>query len=284
MKQLLIRLASAVPPPLKRWLYRHPRLLKPLARRLKNAMPAEGFTIVTIAAGPNKGLKLAVNQSTPNYYWVNDAYEPHVLSAMRSTLKSGMTALDIGAHIGFDTMLMARLLGPAGKVIAFEPDPGNFQWLTRNCQLNALANVTLNHQAVSDRAGSLAFAADGLTTSHLLAEDAADSSAIRVPTITLDDWFDQTGLKPGFIKIDVENHEPAVVRGATRLLQEHHPLLLIEIHSPQSLADCVGQLKTLGYALRPLPENDCYRAAINGTEAGESTFTIAHLLADTSPP
>lgn len=276
----IIRLASVTPSPLKRWLYRHPRLLKPLASRLKKAMPADGFTIVTIPGGPNKGMKLAVNRSTPNYYWVNDAYEPHVLEVLKTHIRPGMIVLDIGAHIGFDTLLLSRLVGETGKVIAFEPDPANFQWLDRNCELNRLANVTLNRQAVSDTAGALAFAADGLTTSHLSAQAPDNPSTIQVETLTLDQWARQAGLIPDLVKIDVEDHEPAVLRGAEELLRTRHPTLLIEIHSPESLADCLAQLQSLEYSLHPLPEDSYYRAVLSGEASDPSAFTIAHLLAE----
>jgi hypothetical protein len=104
--------------------------------------------------------------------------------------------------------------------------------------------------------------------------------AITVQTITLDQWREQSGLCPGFIKIDVENHEPAVLRGAEQLLRTCRPALLIEIHSPASLDDCVAQLRALEYTLRPLPENDYYRAVLNGDRPEESAFAIHHLLAE----
>src|SRR4051812_5159338 len=132
LQGLLLKFAAAVPPGAKRWIYRHPKLLGPLAGALKRVIPADGKAGGTIVRGPNKGAKLEVDRTTPNYYWLNEAYEEAVEKTLLELLRPGMRVADVGAHIGFDTILMARAVGESGEVLAFEPDPANMARLKRN--------------------------------------------------------------------------------------------------------------------------------------------------------
>jgi FkbM family methyltransferase len=182
MSNLLLKLAALSPPGIKRFIYRRPRLLRPLARALKRAVPSDGSTI-EVPRGPLRGMKLEVDRATPNYYWLNDSYEPQVEKLLLELIEPGMHVADVGAHIGFDTMLMSRAVGEAGKVIAFEPDPANMVRLKRNVELNALKNVTLIENAVSDRFGTARFVARGDATSHLDAGEAETGFELSLTTI-----------------------------------------------------------------------------------------------------
>lgn len=261
MRGALLKLAGLAPQSVKHWLYRHPRLLGAAARLLKAAATDEP-TVVTIPAGPLAGMKLAVDRDTPNFYWLTDAYEKELLPFIEQCCVPGTTVADVGAHIGYDTLLMARRVGPAGSVLSFEPDPQNRARLQRNVAINELANVRIFAEAISDRVGQVAFAAEGTTTSRVV--DGGEAASGEVAATTLD----ALKVEPRFVKIDVEGHEAAVLRGAAWLLQEVRPMLLIEVHSPASLRDCAGLLRDGGYALDPIgPQADAVAAVLAGRDA-----------------
>ncbi|MDQ3242738.1 MAG: FkbM family methyltransferase [Gemmatimonadota bacterium] len=82
-------------------------------------------------------------------------YEPAETALVQQLVGPGSTVLDIGANIGYYTLQFAELVGASGRVIAFEPDPANFELLARNTQLNGYLNVTLVQRAASNTAGIL---------------------------------------------------------------------------------------------------------------------------------
>jgi FkbM family methyltransferase len=270
IRGLAVKLAGIVPTPLRQWVYRHPALYEPLSRILKRATSGNGEMIVTIAAGPNRGLKMAVDDHTPNFFWLKDDYEKDVVDTLRSVIRPGMTVADIGAHIGFTTLLLAQLVGPTGTVIAFEPDPQSFARLRRNIDLNALTNVHLRPEAVADRPGTLRFAAQGETTSHLASHG---EEGVDVPVVSLDDLPYRFDL----IKIDVEGHEASVLQGMSRILQgNNRPALLIELHGPRPAAACGQFLRSAHYSLQSIPPSPNTDHALAGHPA--QNFITAHVL------
>jgi precorrin-6B methylase 2 len=81
------------------------------------------------------------------------AYEPMTTLAFHTLVQPGDRVVDVGAHVGYFTLLAARLCGPNGRVFAFEPHPDNFRLLERNIRENGAENVTAVRKAVADRAG-----------------------------------------------------------------------------------------------------------------------------------
>ncbi|MGI9241994.1 MAG: FkbM family methyltransferase [Verrucomicrobiales bacterium] len=158
------------------------------------------------------------------------------------------TALDVGANIGMNTGALALATGPTGKVVAYEPHPKLLQGLEETIaswkRSFGINNVDLRPQAVSDRAGTAALSIpsgfeQNLGTATLAAPEAttADGAAtetLDVPVVTLDDEFPNEDDRVGVMKIDIEGHESAALRGAERLLgvgcirdiifEEHTPL------------------------------------------------------------
>jgi FkbM family methyltransferase len=137
------------------------------------------------------------------------------------------TVIDVGANIGLSTIALARL---TKQVIALEPSPPNAAFLRKNLDLNRISNVELVTAAASSEAGTLTFhVAQFGAGSHVMS--AGDLSrgapAIDVPAIPLDE-VDLPSI--GFIKIDVEGHEPEVLAGARSLLERDRPLIFMEIN------------------------------------------------------
>ncbi len=282
LRSLALKIAGATPSRVKAFVYRHPALLTPLAAFLKRLVPAQGEVIVRITSGPNVGLNLVVDRSVPNYFWLNPDYEPAVQEAISAALRPGLVAADIGAHMGFDTLHMARLVGPTGHVHAFEPDPANACKLRRNCELNAFHQVTCHAVAVADRTGTVSFQASGTTTSHVTAT--AEIGTLVIPAVTLDEIMARSpDPQLALVKIDVEGAELNVLQGAPETLRLLRPVLLMEIHSAQNLADCGRLLIAAGYRLETLTPGDYYADALarlaRGTEPPATGFDVGHIRA-----
>ncbi len=153
----------------------------------------------------------------------NGSFEGAELRFIRERLKSGGIFVDIGANGGIFTVVAARVVGPEGRVIAFEPDPRNVELLRRNVSLNQLTNVTIVSKAVSASAGtaSLAISTDGAMNS--LAKTAHAGQKIEkwesVETTTLDAALKELNVaRVDVLKIDVEGAERLVLEGAHETL------------------------------------------------------------------
>ena len=283
LRNLFIRVVGLMPVGMKNWFYRHPAFLVPLARLLRSIVPTDAAVVVTIKDGPNKGMKLALDRATPSYYWLGRDYETAVEDEMQRCIKPGAVVADIGAHLGHDTMIMSRLVGPTGSVLSFEPDPASMRRLQRNCELNDLRNVRFLAQAVSDHRGTLRFSAVAKVTSHVLTDGEQAESVIEVPCTDLDSVIFADGRPTLHLaKIDVEDSEAAVLAGARRVLSELRPVLLIEIHSDASLAQCTQFLSEAHYDIRPISLRPSRGHANEATLSGQSLpnprFTPRHIL------
>jgi FkbM family methyltransferase len=161
-------------------------------------------------------------------------YEPLVVATLNHRLREGMVVLDVGAHLGYHTMLAARLVGPTGKVWAFEPDPGNRQFLCRNIDANHLGDrVTVVPTAVGASSGSVTLHRAGNDSGSSSIVGAAIDAAVaaddvRVELTTLDIWAAQNSWPAvNLIKMDIEGAEPDALTGMTELAQRNPALVLI---------------------------------------------------------
>ncbi len=152
---------------------------------------------------------------------MNGAYEPYTTSVFQKILKPGMTVIDIGANIGYFTLLSARIVGENGKVFAFEPLPQNYKVLSKNISTNNFKNVSAFQKAVSNSAGMLElyFNAKETGTPSLVGKSSSLSMHVSVETVTIDDFLkDQLG-KVDLIKIDVEGAEMMVLSGMLGIIK-----------------------------------------------------------------
>ena len=157
-----------------------------------------------------------------------------------SYLRPGMTVIDIGAHIGVYSLLMAKVVGPTGCVYAFEPVPQFYERLLANIALNEATNIKPFQIAISDESGEIEFF---VSLPHLFASfdeggssifpyTPAHSQSIKVLTETLDSFLERQGIeRVDAIKIDVEGAELKVIKGAKNLLSRpDKPLLMLEVN------------------------------------------------------
>jgi FkbM family methyltransferase len=220
-----------------------------LARLPLKLIPAQ--SVVPVLQGRLKGKKWIVG-SFDHGCWLG-SYEYHKRLAFESEVKEGAIVFDIGAHVGFYTLLASVLVGPSGKVFAFEPHPRNLRYLKEHLRLNAIANVRIIEAAVSDFNGA-SWMEEGRNscTAHL-----ASQGTLQVTTLSLDDAVSRGELPiPGYIKIDVEGAELQALSGASSILQSVHPVLFLATHGRGLHARCCELLTSLGYQLEGLgPKN-----------------------------
>lgn len=145
----------------------------------------------------------------------------------------GDLVFDLGANIGLVAYALARQVGPAGRVVSFEPDPGSLDYLRRNVSRHALDQVTIEPLAIAPVAGRLEFFAEGTITSGL-ASARKDSlmtqsmgSVITIDAITLSDAVERHGM-PAWIKMDIEGAEIDVIDGSRDLLASAYPHMVID--------------------------------------------------------
>ena len=155
-------------------------------------------------------------------------YEEPVRAAMRATLATGDVCLDVGANIGVMTMLASKVVGPSGRVIAVEPNPDNVQMLYRNIAFSKATNVEVLPLAASDRRS--VFSLTGRSNTHLVsARGAAEGGGAFVQSVVLDEMLGQLS-RLDVVKMDIEGHEPAALRGLDRSIARYHPALLVEFN------------------------------------------------------
>lgn len=213
--------------------------------------PADRARWVQVARGPGRGLALLVY---PRYdlEYVRGDHEFWMQDQLSLWLSQGDVFFDVGAHLGFFSLVAARLVGSKGAVFAFEPDPDNFARLQANIARNGTHWVSSHPVAVSDRRGPAPFAPNSAAGSRMqgrvLAEEPATAADIlTVQAVILDDHYDG---RSGVVKVDVEGGELLVLKGAPRLLAEGSLRWLVEAHSDELESAVVKVFKEAGYECR----------------------------------
>lgn len=195
------------------------------------------------------------NDYVGGYIQRSKSYEPHVTSLIRARLAPGDVFLDLGANLGFYTLLAARIVGERGKVIAFEPNPQNLQLLYSSLLKNAIGNVEVHPYAVSDAAGILRFLSVGSNGLVITDESKDQRHFFLVQSVVLDRIL-ASEERIDLVKIDIEAHELHALRGMTKLIETHRPNLVTEFH-PWAIREYTGEepldylnaLVSLGYRL-----------------------------------
>lgn len=208
---------------------------------------------------------------------------------IRRHVKPGMNVLDIGANLGWFTVQMGRIVGPSGRVVAFEPRSDLFHYLGKTVMENGLENVVLFNCALGARAeeGYLHWAREDtnpggsqLVPASLDLDSLREDSAIeKVRLAAADEQLDPRPVD--FVKIDVEGAEKFVWDGARRILTRDRPLILSEVNvtdlgivSQISAAEYLQYLKEHGYMARLIGPNGEYGAEIGGEVAGWREDTV----------
>lgn len=232
---------------------------------------------VGVVGGLALGLRFPARSLPPGHaqtrQLLRGELELPVQEALRRSLPTGGTLWDVGANIGFFSLLGARLVGPAGRVIAFEP-VAEIAALIEEAALRSGLGVEVRAEAVAARAGreQLLVGADR-SWSHLASRGhTGDTHAVGVPVTTLDAALAAGAPVPDVVKLDVEGSEGDVLRGAQDLLAQHGPILVIELHDTATEV-CV-LLDDAGYVVERL----------DGPGPPRDAPPHAHLLARPADP
>jgi FkbM family methyltransferase len=249
-----------------------------LLSRLAGAIP----TTRTIATGRAAGLKLAgCVAADPDF--ARGTYELPVQDAIATALADDDVFYDIGANIGFVSLVAARAVGPRGRVYAFEPVPRNSAAIERSAALNGFAWIDVYSVAAGARSGrdALRLARHIGGAALACAEPPPDCRGeLAVDVVAIDDAIGGWGLRPpSLVKIDVEGAELDVLQGMTRTLRTARPMVIYEIDaatatSLERKAEAIaGFMQGLNYDLEALP------AAYS-----EATWQVRHVWARPAEP
>ncbi len=250
---LAAAVARLLPTSMKKAIYRSGPLARLIRRTLNRSAPA-GLSQVQVAAGSLEGATLLLDLQAEKDYWLG-TYEPELEQAVHDWLPQGAVAYDVGANVGYISLLMSRSVGPSGQVFAFEPLPANLERLSANLRLNPWARVTCVAAAAVDRPGTVRFLAHasgamGKAAGSAGRTDQAYPLEIEVTGLTLDDFaYAGSNSLPQVIKMDIEGGEVLALGGMRRLLAEARPLLLLELHGPESARCAWETLTAAGYAI-----------------------------------
>jgi FkbM family methyltransferase len=171
--------------------------------------------------------------------WAFGSYEEHFAELFRCLVSPDDRCVDVGANVGVHTIRLAKVVGSRGEVIALEPDKEVARRARHNIMLNQLSNVRVINAAASDEAGGgvQLYRPDARDTNRarasLLRHSYLTGTTTTVPAVTIDEvCLDPVAL----IKIDVEGHEAAVVRGAAAVIERYSPAVIFE-YAPTILHD-----------------------------------------------
>lgn len=278
LRTLILQAAAAggrrLPDWLKQTVYRTPLLSTGLRWALTRAAPAERV-VVEVAGGIARGARLRLDLKTEKYYWLG-THEISVQRALARETRPGMVGYDVGAHIGFFTLGLAQLVGPGGRVHAFEPAPESVRALRENLSLNAAraSCVEVVEAAVLDNCGRIQFQAEGgLSTAHVRQAGEGSALDVEVECLTLDHYvFARGQTPPHVVKIDVEGAEGMALAGARRLLRGVRPLWLVEVHSQETARLIWEEFQQADYRLLTLDRTEAYHSP--GEIAGRHALAV----------
>lgn len=255
MQKLLLNLAAfaakILPNSFKQAIYK----IKPLAiliRRGLNRASPTGLVQVKVAAGDLAGSTILLDMQIDKDYWLG-TYEPELQAALRELVPASVVIYDVGANIGYVSLLLIKATGEKGKVFAFEALPSNVEQLRRNVALNGMERrVTVIASAVTMSSGPVRFL---VHTSGGMGKAAGSAgrqdhyqSEVTVPGISLDEFVYQQGNPPPqVVKMDIEGGEVMALPGMQRILAEARPLMLMELHGPESSRIAWENLTAAGY-------------------------------------
>jgi FkbM family methyltransferase len=238
-----------------RFLSNHPRTARAVMSLLA---PVKQRSVIDV-----NGHRLILDSNDTLGLSIIQVYEPDVTQYARRTLRRGDVAIDVGAHIGYFTLLFAQLAGGTGQVLAFEPEAGNFDLLEQNIAANGYRNVTARRAAVGETTGRGSLLVDPFNSGGARLIDGAalgPGSGSNVEVVALDDECPQLRGRVRLVKVDAEGRELSVLRGARKTLETSSVSVVTEF-TPRALEDAgtppdellsfLGELGFRPHLLRP---------------------------------
>ncbi len=179
-------------------------------------------------------MELVLNEYVQSQLYLFGTFEPATVNVLKRLVKSGDTALDIGANVGYISLVLAKCVGNSGKVFSFEPDSKNFALLKRNLELNADCNITPISMAVSDSHQPIRLyhaKFDFNSGAHsMLPSEKHSNEFVEIEATTIDDIVKSHEIKKvDVIKIDIEGAEMSAFNGMSETLRQNRPFIVCEL-------------------------------------------------------
>ncbi len=214
-----------------------------------------------VLQGVNKEYRWIVGSGVHGY-WLG-VYELYKQRAISACCRHGMVAYDIGCHVGFYTMMFAKLSGKEGRVYAFEPNTINLNYLKTHIEINSIDNVTILPIALSQSGGHKFF---NETRNSFTGHISDNPTALMVPTDSIDNLIDKKLIEPpNIIKIDVEGAELDVLHGARAAIRKYNPIIFVAIDNHDNKDYIYDFLKDMGYVIDCLDNNPYEIKAVKET-------------------
>ncbi len=200
--------------------------VRDLSRRF-GARPRDGI----YRSPPGFDVELRTNNSIDISIYF-DAYEPLICDLIRRRVPENGVFIDIGANIGYLSLIASKAVGPSGRVLSFEPHPDTFKRLLRNIEINSTANITTYNFALSDEVGESELFSPhdghhgGTSMKNQGWNNDADTFVISLKR--LDDILPEDIHDVSFIKVDVEGAEILAFRGSRKTIEKFRPDILFE--------------------------------------------------------
>ncbi|MFM7795907.1 MAG: FkbM family methyltransferase [Candidatus Nitrosotenuis sp.] len=167
---------------------------------------------------------------------VTGIWEPVQTEYIKNNVKKGDIVIDLGAHIGYFTLIFAELVGVQGRVFAFEPNPQNYSLLMKNVSVNNFTNVTTVQKAVSDETKTIQlFLSENNTGDNRIFNLNDNMKSIEIESIRLDDFFKNYDYNVGFIKMDIQGSEANALVGMKTVLEKNRHLKIISEFWPYGI-------------------------------------------------
>ena len=217
-------------------------LMGPIRRLIGPAAGRFLFRLSPGAAGPvqihGHRMYLASPGRFPPVNMSMGRYEPRTTQLFKEILQPGMVVIDIGAHVGYYTLIAAKQVSTTGRFYAFEPDQDNHSLLLKNIELNGYDNVTVTNKAVSDRVGRSELFLTNLDSGRhsMYHHGLPERGSVSIDTTTVDSFLESEKWPTvDVVKIDVEGAEVTVLTGMAELLKRSANLKLIIEFNPALL-------------------------------------------------
>jgi len=276
MSMLLKPLSAFVPVSVKEFLYS-------LKERKSTVVSLEGFKLVVHQHDT------IISESIRN----SRVWAQAETRLFRELLKPGMVVIDVGANIGYFSLLASTLVGPGGRVHAFEPDPVNCGLLKKSVRMNHASNIEVVQAALSNNDNPISLFLNSQNKGdHRIWEATGESrTKITVKAMTLDRYLNETGTVPTFIKIDVQGAEGQVLAGMKETLARTTPAYLILEFWPEALRRCetdpqrvIQQISDAGFTIRVVADDQLVGKNVVIKETFSSANAQALIdLADAAP-
>lgn len=209
-----------------------------------------------------QGFKIKLGDATRYLALVGD-YEPSVTNLLKKEVKQGMYVFDLGANIGWFTLVFSKLVGDTGHVYAFEPDPYYFGILKENIELNNLKNVSIYQLAISNKLGIAKFNLNKWFGTFVLESKTITDNQLDVKTISLDDFCKANNVRADFIKMDIEGSEPKAFEGMRSVVLANHGIKIISEFNSYAIIDVgdspeqyLDALERSGFNINQIDENN----------------------------